>query len=282
MKKKLDKVNNIYFYTILFFLLILTSASSETRFEKDLKKLSKYNYFVNSDGNRYELDKNIDKDKTIILIYSHGSSGKNSSLQLCKNSWYQIPPTVYQLDGFKITNKLKLDIDGKKAWFFHGDVFDVTMQHSRWITRLGGFSYDALIFLNSSVNRILGVLGRDKLSFSKTIKNKVKAAVAYINKFEDTVGEIAIRNGYDYVVCGHIHQPCIKTIKNKNGAVEYLNSGDWIENLTALEYNDKTWKIFEYDSSSLKNQELEEEAYKDAKELFSELVSDFNLDTNPK
>ena len=187
-----------------------------------------------------------------------------------------------ELDGFKITNKLKLDIDGKKAWFFHGDVFDVTMQHSRWITRLGGFSYDALIFLNSSVNRILGVLGRDKLSFSKTIKNKVKAAVAYINKFEDTVGEIAIRNGYDYVVCGHIHQPCIKTIKNKNGAVEYLNSGDWIENLTALEYNDKTWKIFEYDSSSLKNQELEEEAYKDAKELFSELVSDFNLDTNPK
>ena len=187
-----------------------------------------------------------------------------------------------ELDGFKITNKLKLDIDGKKAWFFHGDVFDVTMQHSRWITRLGGFSYDALIFLNSSVNRILGVLGRDKLSFSKTIKNKVKAAVAYINKFEDTVGEIAIRNGYDYVVCGHIHQPCIKTIKNKNGAVEYLNSGDWIENLTALEYNDKTWKIFEYDSSSLKNQESEEEAYKDAKELFSELVSDFNLDTNPK
>ena len=187
-----------------------------------------------------------------------------------------------ELDGFKITNKLKLDIDGKKAWFFHGDVFDVTMQHSRWITRLGGFSYDALIFLNSSVNRILGVLGRDKLSFSKTIKNKVKAAVAYINKFEDTVGEIAIRNGYDYVVCGHIHQPCIKTIKNKNGAVEYLNSGDWIENLTALEYHDKTWKIFEYDSSSLKNQELEEEAYKDAKELFSELVSDFNLDTNPK
>ncbi len=187
-----------------------------------------------------------------------------------------------ELDGFKITNKLKLDIDGKKAWFFHGDVFDVTMQHSRWITRLGGFSYDALIFLNSSVNRILGVLGRDKLSFSKTIKNKVKAAVAYINKFEDTVGEIAIRNGYDYVVCGHIHQPCIKTIKNKNGAVEYLNSGDWIENLTALEYHDKTWKIFEYDSSSLKNQESEEEAYKDAKELFSELVSDFNLDTNPK
>ena len=54
-----------------------------------------------------------------------------------------------ELDGFKISNKLKLDLDGQKAWFFHGDVFDVTMQHSRWITRLGGYSYDALIFLKN-------------------------------------------------------------------------------------------------------------------------------------
>ena len=119
MKKKLEKVNNIYFYTILFFLLILTSSYSETRFEKDLKKLSKYNYFVNSDGNRYELDKNINKDKTIILIYSHGSAGKESSLQVCKNSWYQIPPTVYQLDGFKIkdfTIKTYQLCKGARGW----------------------------------------------------------------------------------------------------------------------------------------------------------------------
>ena len=79
-----------------------------------------------------------------------------------------------ELDGFKISNKLKLDLDGQKAWFFHGDVFDVTMQLSRWITRLGGYSYDALIFLNSTMNRILTLLGRDKISFSKTVKNKVK------------------------------------------------------------------------------------------------------------
>ena len=119
MKKKLDKVNNFYFYTIIFFLLIITSASSETRFEKDLKKLSKYNYFVNSAGNRYELDKNIDKNKIIILIYSHGSAGKESSLQLCKNSWYQIPPTVYQLDGFKIkdfTIKTYQLCKGARGW----------------------------------------------------------------------------------------------------------------------------------------------------------------------
>ena len=188
----------------------------------------------------------------------------------------------FELDGFKISNKLKLDINGKKAWFFHGDVFDVTMQYSRWITRLGGFSYDVLIFLNSSVNSVLSLLGQEKLSFSKAIKNKVKAAVSYINKFEDTVGEIAIHNDFDYVVCGHIHKPCIRRIENKNGSVMYLNSGDWIENLTALEYNHKKWSIFQYESSTLKNQEIEEDVYKDAKVLFSELVSDFKLESFSK
>lgn len=184
----------------------------------------------------------------------------------------------FELDGFEIVNKLKLDIDGNKAWFFHGDVFDVTMQHSRWITRLGGYSYDALIFINSIVNRVLSFFGQEKISFSKTLKNKVKAAVSYINKFEDTVADIGIRNGYNYVVCGHIHQPCIKTIKNTKGSIQYLNSGDWIENLTALEYNNKKWEIFQYESSKLKNQESEPEVYKDSKALFLELMEDFKLD----
>ena len=184
----------------------------------------------------------------------------------------------FELDGFEIVNKLKLDIDGNKAWFFHGDVFDVTMQHSRWITRLGGYSYDALIFINSIVNRVLSLFGQEKISFSKTLKNKVKAAVSYINKFEDTVADIGIRNGYNHVVCGHIHQPCIKTIKNSKGSIQYLNSGDWIENLTALEYNNKKWEIFQYESSKLKNQENEPEVYKDSKALFLELMEDFKLD----
>ena len=94
----------IFFYLFLCNIIFNSYSLSDTRFEKDLKKLSKYNFFVNNQGNRYELDQNIDKDKTIILIYSHGSAGKESSLQLCKNSWYQIPPTVYQLDGLKLKN----------------------------------------------------------------------------------------------------------------------------------------------------------------------------------
>ena len=90
-------------FVLLFSYFFLFSYSyAETRFEKDLRLLSKYNFFVNKEGNPYELDQNIDKDKTIILIYSHGSGGKENVLQKCKKSWWRIPPTVYQLDGVKI------------------------------------------------------------------------------------------------------------------------------------------------------------------------------------
>jgi len=182
----------------------------------------------------------------------------------------------FELEGFKITNKLSLDLDGKKTWFFHGDVFDVTMQHSRWLTRLGGFGYDLLILINSTVNKFLTLFGSEKLSFSKTIKNKVKAAVSYINSFETTVVDIAIRNNFDYVVCGHIHQPVIKTIELNSKRVVYLNSGDWIENMTALEYNNKEWTLFQYDSDAFKLSDPEDHEYKDAKALFSDLVADIN------
>ena len=182
----------------------------------------------------------------------------------------------FEIEGFKISNKLSLDLNGKKTWFFHGDVFDVTMQHSRWLTRLGGFGYDLLILINATVNKFLTLMGREKLSFSKTIKNKVKAAVSYINKFETTVTDIASKNNFDSVVCGHIHQPCIKNFKKKNKNVTYLNSGDWIENMTALEYHDNKWSLFEYDPLFFKDDTFDEQVYKDAKALFSELVKEIH------
>ena len=182
----------------------------------------------------------------------------------------------FEIEGFTISNKLSLDLNGKKTWFFHGDVFDVTMQHSRWLTRLGGFGYDLLIFINATVNKFLTLIGREKLSFSKTIKNKVKAAVSYINKFETTVTDIASKNNFDSVVCGHIHQPCIKNFKKKNKNVTYLNSGDWIENMTALEYHDNKWSLFEYDPLFFKDGTFDEQVYKDAKALFSELVKEIH------
>ncbi|GGF71760.1 UDP-2,3-diacylglucosamine diphosphatase [Wenyingzhuangia marina] len=159
----------------------------------------------------------------------------------------------FQIGNFQLVNKLVLELDGKKAWFFHGDVFDVTMQHSKWLAKLGGVGYDLLIMINTLVNWVSEkILGRGRISFSKKIKNSVKSAVKHINNFEETAADIAFLNEYDYVICGHIHQPQHRTIVNdKNQSVEYLNSGDWIENLTALEYHNKKWKIYHYQEDEI-------------------------------
>src|SRR3569833_3724712 len=89
-------------------------------------------------------------------------------------------------------------------------------------------------------------MGKGKISLSKKVKNSVKSAVKFINNFEETVCEIAAENKYDYVICGHIHHPEIKTMDTKNGSVVYMNSGDWIENLAGLEYNQGAWSIYRY------------------------------------
>ena len=149
----------------------------------------------------------------------------------------------FETGNFKIVNKVILTLDGKKAWFFHGDVFDVTMQHSKWLTLLGSKGYDALIWLNHRVNRVALAMGKGRISLSKRVKESVKSAVKFINNFEETAAKIAIRNGYDYVVCGHIHQPSKRLIRRDGGQVLYLNSGDWVENCTALEYNRGGWHI---------------------------------------
>lgn len=152
----------------------------------------------------------------------------------------------FQLGSLKITNKLTLKIDNSNVWIFHGDVFDVVMQHSKWLAKLGAIGYDTLILINRFANFISEKLGQGKLSFSKKIKNSVKGAVKFINKFEDTVCEIAAANHYDYVICGHIHQPEIRTVETSQGSVVYMNSGDWIENLTSLEYAEGKWSIYHY------------------------------------
>jgi len=143
-----------------------------------------------------------------------------------------------QMGNLQLTDKLVLDLDGKKTWIFHGDVFDATTKGSaKIIAKLGGHGYDLLIMVNSAINFVLRLLGREKMSLSKRVKNSVKKAVSWIGNFEHTAAELAIEKGYDYVICGHIHQPQKRLITNDKGSVMYLNSGDWIENLTALEYN---------------------------------------------
>jgi len=187
----------------------------------------------------------------------------------------------FKMGSLKIVNKVILELDnGKKAWFFHGDVFDVTMQHSKWLAKLGAVGYDTLIHINSFANFVSEkIFRKGKLSLSKKIKNSVKSAVKFINSFEQTAADIGISNQYDYVICGHIHQPEMRAIENEHGRVMYLNSGDWIENLTALEYVDGEWKIYRYDEKEMQQwfEHGSEEEELNNTQLFDNMLEEFNL-----
>jgi UDP-2,3-diacylglucosamine pyrophosphatase LpxH len=186
----------------------------------------------------------------------------------------------FKMGTLHIENKLILELDGKKTWIFHGDVFDVTMKHSKWLTKLGSHGYDLLIIINALCNWVSEKMGKGKISLSKNIKNSVKQAVKFINDFEIITAEIAIANGYDYVLCGHIHQPEMKTITTEKGSVQYLNSGDWIENLTALEYADGAWSLYKYNEADFDIEQEETDEVDDLvmmsnDKIFDKMLNDF-------
>lgn len=186
----------------------------------------------------------------------------------------------FNISNFTILNKLVLTIDHKKVWIFHGDVFDVTMKHSKSLAKLGAIGYDTLILINSAFNWLRQKIGKEKYSFSKKVKESVKSAVKFLNDFETTVADIAIDKGYQYVVCGHIHQPANKKMETAKGSITYLNSGDWVENLTALEYNDGEWDIYKYTEDHVARSielNFNTTLSKKSTELFQELVGEFKL-----
>lgn len=183
--------------------------------------------------------------------------------------------TDLKIGNFELCNKKILEFaDGKKAWIFHGDIFDVSIQHSKWIAKLGGHGYDLLILINVFINWILELLGREKYSLSKKIKSSVKKAVSHVSNFEDTAIELAIEQGYDYVICGHIHQPQMRVVSKESGTTTYLNSGDWIENLTALEYHKGVWELYHHADIKIdKKSDSEEVMQLNLNELIKEVTT---------
>lgn len=168
--------------------------------------------------------------------------------------------TDLELGNIHLLDKLILPLhDQQNAWIFHGDIFDASIHHAKFIAKLGGWGYDFLILLNRAINYGLEKMGRERYSLSKKIKNSVKKAVTFIGNFENTAISLALSQGYDYVICGHIHQPQIREVKKGNSSVTYLNSGDWIENLTALEYVNKEWSIYQHPISIAYDKEEEGE-----------------------
>ena len=148
-------------------------------------------------------------------------------------------------DHIIMRNHLEFVIDQKKYWIFHGDIFDASVTVSPSIAQIGLKSYKYLIKINRLIEHVRRYLGMSRLSLAKQVKNSVQKALRYVRDFETIIAEHAVKKNYDVVICGHIHVPVIKNMLD--GKIIYMNSGDWVENLTALEYQYHTWKIHRYD-----------------------------------
>lgn len=183
-----------------------------------------------------------------------------------------------------ILNKLELTLNGNKTWFFHGDVFDVVLHNNKWLAKLGSAGYGMLLIINVFLNFVSRLLGAGKVSFSKKIKENVKSAVKYIGDFENTAATLAIKKGYQAIVVGHIHHPDMREIVvPKIGSIKYLNSGDWVENMSALEYHQGKWTIYRHqpdenpgqEKAGGKNSPTDLTELND-REIFDRMVDEFN------
>ena len=148
-----------------------------------------------------------------------------------------------QLGNFTLDRTYIHESFGKRYFVVHGDIFDSVTTKLKWIARLGDSGYTFLLWMNRHYNRFRRSRGLPYYSLSQIVKHKVKKAVSFMSDYESELCSVARAERCDGVICGHIHQPANKYIDG----IHYLNSGDWVETLSALvETTEGEWKILYY------------------------------------
>jgi UDP-2,3-diacylglucosamine pyrophosphatase LpxH len=148
-----------------------------------------------------------------------------------------------QFDHLHLVEDCILETAQGRYLVLHGDVFDGVIKNMVFLAHLGDAGYALLLRLNRFYNWFRALRGKEYFSLSQAIKAKVKQAVSFIGKFEDQIASLARDRGCRGVICGHIHTPADKMI----GDIHYLNSGDWVESMTAIvEHHDGRFALITY------------------------------------
>ncbi len=147
------------------------------------------------------------------------------------------------LDRLSLAEDHILETTRGRYLVLHGDVFDGVVKNMVFLAHLGDAGYALLLRLNRAYNWWRRLRGKEHYSLSKAIKARVKQAVSFIGKFEEQVAALARERGCVGVICGHIHTPADRMI----GGIHYLNSGDWVESLTAIvEHHDGRFELIDF------------------------------------
>lgn len=149
------------------------------------------------------------------------------------------------------SKQLFLYLNGKKTWFCNGDIFDIPFMNEEWLARLGATGYNLALHLNSVVKRMFKKLNNSRVSPLQSGDFGTEPSEKYVADFEKKVQKWALINAYDTVVCGHIRSPKKQMLESSKGNLLYLNSGDWLNHMTTLEYSFKRWKLYRYENDKL-------------------------------
>lgn len=149
--------------------------------------------------------------------------------------------------NLSIINHFIYESNNKRYYVLHGDIFDNVTSGFKWVSKLGDVGYNLLLNINKTYNKYRKWRGLPYYSIAAMIKQKVKTSVSAISSYEEQIIDIAKSNHCDGAICGHIHKPEIKQM----GDILYLNSGDWVESLSALtEDFHGNWNLSYHKSSS--------------------------------
>jgi UDP-2,3-diacylglucosamine pyrophosphatase LpxH len=119
---------------------------------------------------------------------------------------------------------------GERLLVLHGDQFDSALACPRWLERLADTLHGSTVALSHAVNNVRRALGRPYWAMTESVKLTIGASLRYIRHFEQLAAHHAHAQGYDGVVCGHIHRANLCRI---DGTL-YANTGDWVETCSAL------------------------------------------------
>lgn len=154
----------------------------------------------------------------------------------------------FRFVNIRVLNFYILKSNDKRYYVTHGDVFDSVTTGIRWLAKIGDLGYRILLRMNKSLNKRRLKRGLPYYSLSQKIKMQVKQAVSYVSDYENELVRLAKSKNLDGVICGHIHHPANEMIHG----IHYLNSGDWVESLTALtEDFEGNWNIYHYDKNKI-------------------------------
>ncbi|GAB3095128.1 UDP-2,3-diacylglucosamine diphosphatase [Aestuariicella hydrocarbonica] len=139
-----------------------------------------------------------------------------------------------RFDNINLYNRvIHTTADGRKLLVIHGDQFDSVTRCHHWLRFLGNKGHTLLMALNRGYNSLRAKYGHGYWSLASFLKTHLPQAQMYIQEYEQGVAHAAAKQGFDGVVCGHIHHAASKRI----GDIDYYNTGDWVESCTALAEN---------------------------------------------